>query len=71
MSKLERILGVGSTELPDCLCGREMTLSSVQISPDINPESELRTYTCPACAHELRLTVWADREQADDALAGL
>ena len=71
MSKLERILCVGSTELPDCLCGQEMALSSVQIAPDINPESELRTYTCPACAHELRLTVWAEPDQAHHALVGL
>lgn len=59
MSKLERVLSPGSTELPDCVCGQEMALSRTTPSPG-NPGTELRTYSCPACGHELRLTVWTD-----------
>lgn len=56
MSKFERLLVPGSTELPECRCGSEMeVVKSVAIGPD----GELRTYRCHQCEHELRLTTWA------------
>jgi hypothetical protein len=56
MSKFERLLVPGSTELPECRCGSEMeVIKSVAIGPD----GKLRTYRCPQCEHGLRLTTWA------------
>jgi hypothetical protein len=56
MSKFERVLAVGSTELPDCRCGVEMQL--ISIIPVPGDGSEIRIFRCPDCNHELRLTVW-------------
>ena len=56
MSKLERVLAVDSTELPDCRCRVEMHLISIVPVPDGG--SEIRLFRCPDCNHELRLTVW-------------
>jgi hypothetical protein len=56
MSKFERVLAVGSTELPDCRCSVEMHLISIMPVPDGG--SEIRLFRCPDCNHELRLTVW-------------
>jgi hypothetical protein len=56
MSKFERVLAAGSTELPDCRCSVEMHLSS--IVPMLGGGSEIRIFRCPDCNHELRLTVW-------------
>jgi hypothetical protein len=56
MSKFERVLAVGSTELPDCRCGVEMRLISIRAVPDGG--SEIRLFRCPDCNHELRLTIW-------------
>lgn len=68
MSKLDRVLGPGSTELPDCICGHEMTLASEQSSPS-NPDTGLRIYSCPCRGHELRLTVWADSSLTESVTA--
>jgi hypothetical protein len=56
MSKFERVLAEGSTELPDCRCSVEMHLISVVPGPDGG--SETRIFRCPDCNHELRLTIW-------------
>jgi hypothetical protein len=56
MSKFERVLAAGSTELPDCRCGVEMRL--ISIVPVPSGGSEIRVFRCPDCNHELRLTVW-------------
>jgi hypothetical protein len=69
MSKLERVLIAGSTELPDCVCGREMTLSRVQPSV-ASPDTELRTYECSSCGHVLRLTVWAEPDSTESLWKG-
>jgi hypothetical protein len=59
MTKYERMLVPGSTEMPDCQCGLEMQLArSTQF--DKSPDAEVRIYKCSECGHELRLTVWAD-----------
>ena len=57
MSKIERLLVPGSTEMPDCSCGAEMRLA--ESSPQ-SPDAEVRRYVCPACAHEFILTVWVE-----------
>jgi hypothetical protein len=51
----ERLLEPGSTELPVCICTREMHLKRTEAA-DI--DTEIRIFECPACSHELRLTVW-------------
>jgi hypothetical protein len=55
-SKFERLLEAGSTELPDCRCAAEMNLMA--IVPVAGGDSEIRTFRCPDCSHELRLTAW-------------
>jgi hypothetical protein len=57
MSGFERFLEPGVTELPECRCGREMHIANVDSSPERN-DTHIRVYDCPACQHEMRLTVW-------------
>jgi hypothetical protein len=56
MSKFERVLEAGSTELPDCRCGAEMQLMATVPLP--GGDTEIRIFRCSACSHELRLTAW-------------
>jgi hypothetical protein len=56
MSKFERLLVPGSTELPDCRCTAEMHLMTTVALPD--GDTEIRIFRCPDCSHELRLTAW-------------
>ena len=56
MSKFERLLEAGSTELPDCRCAAEMNLMA--IVPMAGGDTEIRVFRCPHCSHELRLTAW-------------
>ena len=56
MSKFERLLEAGSTELPDCRCAAEMNLMAIQPVP--GGDTEIRIFRCPHCSHELRLTAW-------------
>jgi hypothetical protein len=56
MSTFERLLVPGSTEMPDCRCGKEMHIASVIAS--LEKGAEIRVYQCRACQHEMRLTVW-------------
>jgi hypothetical protein len=56
MTKFERMLVAGSTELPDCRCSAEMHL--IAIVPVPGGDSEVRVFRCPDCNHELRLTFW-------------
>jgi len=58
MSKFERVLEAGSTELPDCRCSAEMQLTAVV--PLSGDGSQVRIFRCPDCSHELRLTMWHD-----------
>ena len=59
MSLYERLLAPGSPELPECRCGGEMQAAGVDPLPD-QTDAQIRIYKCPACQHEMRLTVWAD-----------
>jgi hypothetical protein len=56
MSKFERLLEAGSTELPDCRCTAEMHLMATV--PVADGDTVIRIFRCPDCNHELRLTVW-------------
>jgi hypothetical protein len=56
MSKLDRVLVPGSTEVPNCRCGTEMLL--IAVVPVEGGESEVRIFRCRPCSHELRLTIW-------------
>jgi hypothetical protein len=58
MSFYERFLIPGSTELPDCRCGKEMQITRIDELPD-RTDAKIRIYNCPACQHEMRLTVWS------------
>ena len=55
-SSYERLLAPGSTELPECRCGKEMQLTRIEELPD-RTDAQIRIYNCPACHHE---TVWSD-----------
>jgi hypothetical protein len=59
MSIFERLLVPGCTELPECRCGKEMHITSIDTLPKTS-DAHIRVYGCPACHHEMRLTVWAD-----------
>jgi hypothetical protein len=58
MSAFERLLVPGCTELPVCRCGEEMEIRSLDELP-ASSDAVIRVYTCAACGHEMRLTVWA------------
>jgi hypothetical protein len=62
MSKFERLLEAGSTELPDCRCTAAMDL--IAILPVSGGDTEIRIFRCPDCNHELRLTAWRDNASA-------
>jgi hypothetical protein len=57
MTKIERLLVPGSTELPDCRCGKEMMLVSTEAA---GSDAHIKHYCCDGCGHEIRLTVWTD-----------
>jgi hypothetical protein len=57
MSKFERLLEAGSTELPDCRCAAEMNLVATVVAVT-DADTEIRIFRCPNCSHELRLTAW-------------
>jgi hypothetical protein len=54
---IEDLLEPGSTELPDCRCGKQMKVFSYDPLPD-RRDVTIRVYKCPSCQHEMRLTVW-------------
>ena len=57
MSTFERHSARGATELPECRCGKVMHIAS--IDPLLEPAlTHIRVYDCPACQHEMRVTVW-------------
>ena len=56
MPNFERLLKVGSTELPDCRCTAEMNLTAIVSMA--GGDAEIRIFRCPDCNHELRLTAW-------------
>ena len=61
MSKFERLLEAGSTELPDCRCAAEMNLMAILVT---GGDTEIRIFRCPDCSHELRLTAWRNESAA-------
>jgi len=65
MSDLERLLGPGCTELPDCRCGKEMRFARANSLPD-KVETHVRIYECAECGHELRLTFWGPEAMSCD-----
>ena len=63
MSTIERLLVPGSTDLPECHCGDEMRIASLDPIPE-SSDAQIRIYKCPSCAREMRLTVWASNSTA-------
>jgi hypothetical protein len=58
MFAIERFLVPGFTELPKCRCGGEMHIANINLLPE-RSDTHIRVYDCPACHHEMRLTVWS------------
>ena len=58
MSLFERLLEPCCIELPACACGKEMHIANLNPIPQ-RSDAHIRVYNCPACHHEMRLTVWA------------
>jgi hypothetical protein len=56
-SALERSMVSGFSELPACRCGKEMRIANINPLPE-STDTHIRIYDCPACDHQLRLTVW-------------
>ena len=47
----------GHAESPECRCGKKM--HSAGIEPRLErSDTHIRIYDCPACHHEMRLTIW-------------
>jgi len=61
MVNLEGLLVSGCTEMPACRCGHEMVIQRTCSVPQ-RADTHIRVYTCPACEHEMRLTVWGSEE---------
>jgi hypothetical protein len=57
MSYFERALEADRMELPECRCGQQMRLCSIDPLPDHSEACIF--YRCSVCQHEIRLTVWA------------
>lgn len=58
MPNFERLLALGTSDLPECQCGAAMDVICVQ--PGSFSDTAIKVFRCPNCGHELRLTVWAD-----------
>jgi hypothetical protein len=54
MSAFERLLVPSCTELPECRCGLEMQIESIEQLPE-RSDAGIRIYNRPACHHEMRL----------------
>jgi hypothetical protein len=67
MSDFERLLVPGCTELPACRCGTEMHIARTN-SLAGKSDTHIRVYDCPACHHEMRLTVWGANPVTCDRL---
>jgi hypothetical protein len=59
MAAMKTVLAPGSTEMPTCMCGEEMRLTTIE-SHSAGEEAELRRYECGACDHEMRVMVWKE-----------
>jgi hypothetical protein len=57
MFDLERLLVPGCAELSECRCGMEMHIARTNSFAG-KSDTHIRVYVCPACHHEMRLTVW-------------
>jgi DNA-directed RNA polymerase subunit RPC12/RpoP len=63
MLAFERLLVPGCTELPECRCGKEMRIAGIERLSE-KSDANIRVYRCPACNHEMRLTVWVTDAEA-------
>jgi hypothetical protein len=62
----ERLLEPGCTDLPECRCGKEMHFASVVFLPN-ETSTHVRLYACGACEHQMRLTVWGQPLETNNA----
>ena len=47
----------GRADSPECRCGKKMRSAGIESLPE-RSDTHIRIYDCPACHHEMRLTVW-------------
>lgn len=52
-----RLLEPGSTEAPDCACGKEMRLTATERKSE---DAAVKHFGCEACGRELMLMVWPE-----------
>jgi hypothetical protein len=64
---IERLLEPGSTELPACQCGCEMTLARLEAKAD---DTRLKIFECSACGREMRLMVWGATSETAESTGG-
>ena len=57
MSVSARFSVPGFTQLPKCRCGGNLHIANIDPLPE-GRDTHIRVYNCPACQHEMRLTVW-------------
>jgi hypothetical protein len=65
MYALECVSVAGRAESPGCRCGKKMHSAGIESLPE-RSDTHIRIYNCPACHHEMRVTVWG----ADEGEAG-
>jgi hypothetical protein len=59
MAALNSVLAPGSTEMPTCMCGKEMRLRRIEVHPAAE-DTELRRYQCGACDHEMQVMIFTE-----------
>ena len=57
MSVSAHLLVPGFIELPKCRYGGNLHIANIDPLSE-GRETHIRVYNCPACQHEMRLTVW-------------
>jgi hypothetical protein len=57
MYALECVSVAGRADSPECRCGKKMHSAGIESLPE-RGDTHIRIYNCPACHHEMRVTVW-------------
>ena len=68
MSKLAKAFAGTRRGTRECPCGEEMALMTTMVSAE---GFQVLAYRCPACQHELRVTIWDDVSLSPQPGSGL
>ncbi len=68
MRSLESLLMPGSTDRPDCRCGKEMLLADTVALRQ--GDAEIKVFQCAGCGFEMRLAVWTEKATPMTTTAG-